>query len=52
MRNSMPIGLKSILINDMGLFRVTAKSVTGTMDAIQVIMSLINNQSLNSPNMD
>jgi hypothetical protein len=50
--NSMPVGLKGILINDMRLSRVTAKRLTGTMDAIQVITSLIDNQSLNSPNMN
>ena len=52
MRNSIPVGLKDILINDMGFSRVIAKMVTGTIDVIQVIISLIDNQSLNPPNMD
>jgi hypothetical protein len=48
----MPIGLKCMLINNMRLSQITAKKITGTMDAIQVIMPLIDNQSLNSLNMD
>jgi hypothetical protein len=34
----MSIRLKDILVNSMGLSRVTAKKVTGILDAIQVIM--------------
>jgi hypothetical protein len=45
--NSMPVGWKGIMINDMRLSRVTAKRLTSTMDAIQVITPLIDNQSIN-----
>jgi hypothetical protein len=48
----MPVGLKGILINNLRLSQIIAKRVTSTMDAIQVILPLIDNQSLNSPNMD
>jgi ribonuclease HI len=51
MRNSMPVGLKGILIDDMGLSRVITKTVTGTMNAIEVIMPLIDDQPVLIPNM-
>jgi hypothetical protein len=46
-------GLKvNFSLNNMRLSRVTAKKVTGIMDAIQLITLLIDNQSLNFSNMN